>query len=113
MVSIPKNVTNSLKYKNIDAVGLKKQVELSDDQHYIREELKKRKLIAFVANGSILPRESGISDKPLKSGAVPFASPRSMEVEMNLPNSGPIKGMGIPEGLRLSWRRIPRKVHAA
>ena len=101
MVSIPKIVTNSLLYKNIDAVGLKKQVELSDDQHYIREELKKRKLIAFVANGSILPRESGISDKPLKSGAVPFASPRSMEVEMNLPNSGPIKGMGIPEGVTL------------
>ena len=51
-------------------------------------------------NGSILPRESGVSQKPMK-GAIAFEAPESMEVEMELPHRGKIKGMGIPEGITL------------
>ena len=53
-----------------------------------------------MANGSILPRESGVSQKPMK-GAIAFEAPESMEVEMELPHRGKIKGMGIPEGITL------------
>ena len=79
---------------------MKKCIELAEDQHYIRRELTKRRLIAFVANGSILPRDSGVSQKPMK-GAIAFEAPESMEVEMELPHRGKIKGMGIPEGITL------------
>ena len=56
--------------------------------------------MAFIANGSILPRESGVSNRPLKNGT-PFISPKSLEVELNLPNKGKIKGMGIQKGITL------------
>ena len=56
--------------------------------------------MAFVANGAILPRESGVSSRPMK-GAVPFQSPPSMEVVLTLPNKGKIVGMGIKKGVTL------------
>ncbi|MFT4106199.1 MAG: ABC-ATPase domain-containing protein [Lacrimispora sp.] len=74
--------------------------KLSEDQEEIRRQIAARDLAAFVANGSILPRKSGVSKRPLEK-AVPFQSPASMEVEMNLPNRGRIKGMGIPRGVTL------------
>ncbi len=69
-------------------------MELSVDQQYIREQLKEQGLVAFVADKAVLPRESGVSAKPMK-GAVPFASPESMKVTMDLPYAGKITGMGI------------------
>lgn len=66
----------------------------------IREELKKRNLVAFIANGSVLPRESGVSKRPMKD-AVVFQSPKSMEVTLTLPFYGEIKGMGIAKGITL------------
>ncbi|MER2093000.1 MAG: ABC-ATPase domain-containing protein, partial [Saccharopolyspora rectivirgula] len=57
-------------------------------------------LVAFVADGAILPRRSGVDDRPLTSG-VPFRSPDSLRVEVELPNRGTVTGMGIPEGVTL------------
>lgn len=99
--ALPIIVEKTLYYKNIDKEALKNQVQLSEDQAFLREQLEGKSLVAFIANGSILPRESGISDRPLTRGAVPFNSPQSLEVEMHLPNKGIIKGMGIPEGITL------------
>lgn len=79
---------------------LEKVVHLALDQEYIRKELPKRGLIAFIANGSILPRKSGVSMLPMKE-AVPFQSPKSMEVTMELPHHGSISGMGIQKGVTL------------
>lgn len=97
---LPRIVDLSLKYENINKEKLRKSIELVQNQEFIREELNKRGLIAFIANGSILPRESGISNKPLKEG-IKFISPKSMEVEMDLPYGGIIKGMGIKKGITL------------
>lgn len=97
---IPNLVLNTLVYDNINKSKLINRVKLMEDQEYIRSELKNKGLIAFVANDSILPRESGVSEKPLKS-AMPFKSPKSLEVEINLPNKGLIKGMGIKKGITL------------
>ena len=97
---VPECVKKALYYKNLDAEKLRGVVDLAEDQHAIREELKKRGLAAFVANGSVLPRESGVSDKPMR-GAVVFESPKSMEVELTLPHKGKLKGMGIPRGITL------------
>ncbi|MFP4697771.1 MAG: ABC-ATPase domain-containing protein [Eubacteriales bacterium] len=91
----------SMIYDNINKNKLKEQVELTEDQNFIRNQLEKLRLLAFVANNSILPRESGISQKPLRSDVIPFTSPKSLEVTMELPNKGSITGMGIPEGVTL------------
>lgn len=99
--ALPKIVENTLFYNNIDTLALQKHVELAVDQNHLRNLLKEKGYIAFIANGSVLPRESGVSDKPLIKGAVPFKSPESLEVEFNLPNRGKIKGMAIPEGITL------------
>lgn len=97
---LPKCVQKSLYYANIDRSRLKQSICLCEDQQYIREKLTELSLCAFVANGSILPRESGISERPMK-GAVAFKSPRSLEVTLELPNKGPVTGMGIPRGITL------------
>ena len=97
---LPACVEKALYYKNMDQNAVKRAAELSVDQEYIREQLKKEGLIAFVADGSILPRESGVSQRPMKD-AVPFVSPDSMKVTMKLPYKGVLTGMGIRKGITL------------
>lgn len=97
---LPGCVRKSLFYKNIDQRALKDAIELCEDQQYIRSRLAQSGLCAFIANGSILPRESGISEKPLKD-AVPFVSPESLEITFSLPNRGTVTGMGIRKGITL------------
>ena len=98
---LPQIVEASLLYKNLNQKALKNQVELMLDQEVIREELKKRGLVTFIANGAVLPRENGISQRPLKKESIPFKSPESLEVTLELPYRGKVKGMGIPRGITL------------
>ena len=77
---------------------LKKAAYLADDQRFIRQELPRLGLAAFVADGAILPRESGISQKKME-GAVPFESPESLAVTLQLPHGGMLRGMGIRCGI--------------
>lgn len=97
---LPSCVEKSLLYKNLSPKAVESVVFLAEDQEFLRQELKKHQLVAFVANHSILPRESGISQKPMKN-AVPFQSPASLETEFTLPHRGKIKGMAIPQGITL------------
>ena len=97
---IPNIVESTFIYENIDKLALINRVKLMEDQCFIRENLKKKGLVAFVANGSILPRESGVSARPLRDGKK-FISPQALEVEFDTPNRGKIKGMGIPKGITL------------
>lgn len=97
---VPECVKASLFYKNMDAKRLRSIIDLAEDQHYIREKLPEMGLCAFVADGSILPRESGISPRPMRGG-VKFQSPKELTVEMDLPHRGKITGMGIRKGITL------------
>lgn len=97
---LPDCVRKSLFYVKIDQNKLKQAICLCEDQQYIREKLPELSLCAFVADGAILPRESGVSERPMK-GAVPFQSPDSLRVTLNLPNQGTVTGMGIPRGITL------------
>jgi predicted ABC-class ATPase len=74
--------------------------DLADDQHFVREELERLGLVAFVADGSVLPRSSGVSSRPLV-GAKPFESPASLRTVLDLPHRGPTPGMGVPRGVTL------------
>lgn len=97
---VPECVKSSLFYKNMNAERLRAIIDLAEDQQYIREMLPKMGLCAFVANGSILPRESGISPRPMRGG-VKFKSPEELEVTLDLPHKGEITGMGIRKGITL------------
>lgn len=97
---IPDCVEKALCYRNLNPGKVQKTMELAVDQEAIRKELEKQGLVAFVANGAILPRESGVSQRPMK-GAVPFVSPKSLEVAMDLPYKGKVTGMGIRKGVTL------------
>ncbi|OLU39413.1 ABC-ATPase domain-containing protein [Ileibacterium valens] len=79
---------------------LQRAFELSVDQCAIRHQLKEKHLSAFIADGAILPRKSGNLDIPMAE-AIPFQSPESLMVEMDLPYRKKIRGMGIPEGIVL------------
>jgi predicted ABC-class ATPase len=100
--SVPKVVAEALLYESMDDEECQKHVDTNENQELLRSQLAKLRLVCFVANGSILPRESGVSDLPLDSLlAVPFRSPQEMEVSLSLIDGSRISGMGIPEGVSL------------
>lgn len=94
-----------------------------EDQEQLRSQLPLHNLVAFIANGSILPRASGADDSPkiandtittsvngatsnsaTATGAaevvIPFHSPLTHEISFHLKNlNQTITGMGIPRGI--------------
>ncbi|MCU0546145.1 MAG: ABC-ATPase domain-containing protein [Oscillatoriaceae cyanobacterium Prado104] len=98
---IPEIVRKSLYYTNLNAAECHRHVETVEDADWLRQQLAERGLVAFVADGSILPRRTGADDRPLLKNAVSFQSPPSLKVEFDCPNRGLIAGMGIPTGITL------------
>lgn len=97
---LPVCIQKSFFYSSLNAKELQNYIELAEDQEFIRQTLPAKNLCAFIADGSILPRESGISSRPMKA-SVPFISPDSLRISINLPHKGKITGMGIPKGITL------------
>lgn len=97
---LPACTTQSLLYRNMPEGEVRQAIFLAEDQQFIREELVRLGLVAFVADGAVLPRESGNSDRPMK-GAVVFEAPESMAVRLTLPHKGSVRGMGIAKGITL------------
>jgi len=98
---IPKIVEQSLSYSTYDPFEAKRHVEVTEDQEIVRRQLSEKGLVAFIGDRSILPRRSGVDDRPLAQNVVPFSYPPELEVKMVVPNRGQIKGMGIPKGVTL------------
>lgn len=96
---LPAVVEGALIYGNLNPDSIREHVETVEDARYIRDHLREKGLVAFVANGSMLPRRSGVDDRPLEKG-VQFRSPPSLEVSFECPNRT-LRGMGIPEGVTL------------
>jgi len=101
MDELSKVIDAALRYNNHDAQHIQEHVDSVEDQDTLRNWLTKEKLVAFVANDSILPRASGIDDRPMPKDALAFKSPDSLSRSVSLPNAGEISGMGIPEGITL------------
>lgn len=97
---LPVCVRQTLLAASCPRESLEKVLYLADDQLYIRQQLKERELVAFVADGAILPRRSGVSSQPMKD-AVAFVSPDQMAVTLSLPHRGELRGMGIKKGVTL------------
>lgn len=97
---LPVCIQKSFFYSSLNTQELRNYIELAEDQEFIRHKLFALNLCAFVADDSILPRESGISSRPMKD-SIPFTSPESLRISMELPHRGTITGMGIPKGITL------------
>jgi predicted ABC-class ATPase len=98
---LPRVVREALTPAGVDTEAAREHVETIEDANHLRRRLPELGLVAFVADGSVLPRESGASDRPLRDEAVPFESPEEFRVTVELPNRGEVSGMGIPEGVTL------------
>ena len=105
---VPEIVRRSLIWAEVPESECRRFVECVENQEAIRAQLQARRLVAFVADGAILPRRSGVSELPLE-GAIPFRSPESLRVTLTVPNpivrdgrvQEALTGMGIPEGVTL------------
>lgn len=96
-------IQQSLRYSALNANRLKAHVDSVEDQAWLQGQLEARGLVAFVPNGALLPRASGVDDRPMDAkSAILFESPRRLQVSFTPPNAGTeISGMGIPKGITL------------
>ncbi len=99
---IPQIVSRSLYSKAVDQEKMWEHIQVAEDQEYLRRLLPEKGWVAFVSNGSILPRKSGTSDLPMDlTSAEAFHSPPELEETVQLPHLGEVKGMAVPEGVTL------------
>ncbi|MCK5347388.1 MAG: ABC-ATPase domain-containing protein, partial [Candidatus Heimdallarchaeota archaeon] len=102
LTELPEIVRESLLSESIDQEALQRHIEIAEDAEYLRNKLDSLGLIAFIANDSILPRESGTSDKPMSDKtAITFTAPESLTQEVELPSARRIKGLAIQKGVTL------------
>lgn len=98
---LPEIVERALWYGSLESQAIQRHVETVEDADWLRQQLAVQGLVAFIPNGAILPRRSGVEDLPLQEAAVPFQSPVSLQVEFDRPNQGKISGMGVAQGITL------------
>ncbi len=99
---IPAALRRALAPATRDLEALRRQALLAEDSATLRGQLDERGLVAFIPRGAILPRRSGVDDRPLaESEAVIFQPPPRLTVTLEAPHRGPVEGMGIPRGITL------------
>ena len=84
----------------LDSEALRTHVDVVEDQVALRSQLREHGLIAFLAEGSVLPRRSGVDPRPLQDG-LPLQVPAALKVELQAPHAGKLRGMGIRAGVTL------------
>ncbi|KAL1311542.1 hypothetical protein AAFC00_001662 [Neodothiora populina] len=100
--NLPELVKTVMLHANHDKQLLKTHIESTEDQNLMRSQLADLGLVAFIANGSVLPRASGASERPLADAHMaPFHSPASFEVTLKRLHGKDILGMGIKQGITL------------
>ena len=94
---LPDLVSAGLYYSKSDEPELQLYYRVLAERKEILSQLAARRLCAFVPDGAVLPRASGLSEMPLE-GAVAFTAPEQMAVTLNVCGRD-IRGMGIPKGI--------------
>ena len=87
-------------FEQLDHELLRRQVSSVEDQVALRGQLAGAGLVAFLADGSVLPRSSGADSSPLQGG-LPLRVPDALAVELPTPHSGALRGLAIREGVTL------------
>ncbi len=94
-------VRRSLLFSSLDKGEAEKAAFTNEDGDTLRATLEDRGLVAFIADGSVLPRCSGVDDRPLTENVIPLRSPESLRISIDLPHAGRVTGLGIPVGVTL------------
>jgi len=101
----PRLATACLLFSKRANVQARRAVENVEDHLAMQEELGRRGLVAFVAEGSLLARASGAggdADLPRRDGQeVALELSDSLAVTLELPHAGALRGLGIPAGVTL------------
>ncbi|AXN32994.1 isopentenyl-diphosphate delta-isomerase [Vibrio coralliilyticus] len=97
---LPKFIRRATLERELDKEALVHHCQIVEDQEFIRSKLDEYNLLAFVGNGSVLPRVAGNCDLPMKD-AVALTAPESLQVTIATPNQGDITGLGIRKGITL------------
>ncbi len=107
---LPDLATRALRWEELPQPEIEAFVDCVDNQEYLRAQLRDAGLIAFLADGAILPRESGASDRPLPATeATALVAPDALSIELELahPIAGAegttnrLRGLGIRRGITL------------
>jgi len=67
---LPRLVENSLFWSRLNTREVFNHVNTNEDADYLRSRLDELGLVAFVADGALLPRASGVDPRPLSRGKV-------------------------------------------
>ncbi|MBR6536442.1 MAG: AAA family ATPase [Lachnospiraceae bacterium] len=81
----------------LDKAELRVRLSVYKKQMALRRFCREKSYVAFVADGSSLPRK-GDSEEPLET-AVPFVSPERLRVTVSMEDGTVLSGMGIPKGI--------------
>jgi predicted ABC-class ATPase len=81
--------------------ALQTHCDVVEDMIGLQNRLSHYDLVAFVADGAMLARRSGISQSPLKDGAVAFHAPDDLAVTVDLRHAGRVRGLGIRPGVNV------------
>ncbi|NGO07007.1 ABC-ATPase domain-containing protein [Streptomyces sp. HC44] len=99
---LPQLAERALCHTALDPAEVADFVATVEDSVALRSALPGLGLVAFVADGALLPRRTGADDRPARgAGLVPFRAPDELRVTVRLPHAGPVTGMGVPEGVTL------------
>ena len=107
---LPECIENAMCWRRLIIRQWNRAVWLAEDQEALRKILVEKHWVAFAANGSVLPRKSGVSELPM-AGSVPFTAPDSMTETVELPHRGKVTGMAVPEGITLIVAAVIMQVY--
>ncbi len=97
---LPAVVNGALIYCNVNTAELDQFVDIMEDADQLRQLLPTRGLVAFANEGALLAR-LGQTDYPDYENVTPLTVATELQVEMEAPNTGAIRGLGIPGGVTL------------
>jgi len=100
VTSLPAIVDSALLQAGRDLEQATQHVNSIEDQQYLRNQLAGLGLIAFIADGSVLARRSGVDNRALEA-AVKILAPETMACEIPLKHHAPVRGLGFPKGINL------------
>uniref|UniRef100_A0A1D2A4R6 Isopentenyl-diphosphate delta-isomerase n=1 Tax=Auxenochlorella protothecoides TaxID=3075 RepID=A0A1D2A4R6_AUXPR len=100
--ALPRYVNAALRHASLDAAALAAHADAAEDAAAARAALPALGLVAFVADGAVLPRADGASQAPMPAAwAVLSRAPESQAVVLTLPHAGRVRGLGIRRGVTL------------
>lgn len=100
--TLPTIADHSLRYRALASEALQQHLNIVEDQQTLRGQLQALNLVAFIADGALLPRRAGNDERPLETAPlIHWASPPGLAIDVELPHSGRLRGTGIPAGVTL------------